>query len=43
MEPDCHPAGFELRVYLTHLEATGRRLWGNAPETRPTPPQDRIH
>jgi UTP pyrophosphatase len=28
MEPDYHQLEFELRVYLTLLEATGQRLWG---------------
>jgi hypothetical protein len=27
MEPDYHQLEFEVRVYLTHLEATGLRLW----------------
>ena len=27
MEPDYHQLEFEVRVYLTHLEATGERLW----------------
>ena len=27
MEPDYHQLEFEVRVYLTHLEATGVRLW----------------
>lgn len=31
MEPAYHQLEFELRVYLTHLEASGARLWGPAP------------
>jgi hypothetical protein len=27
MEPDYHQLEFEVRVYLTHLEHTGQRLW----------------
>jgi predicted metal-dependent hydrolase len=27
MEPQYHQWEFEVRVYLTHLEATGERLW----------------
>jgi UTP pyrophosphatase len=27
MEPDYHQLEFELRVYLTHLDAAGARLW----------------
>jgi predicted metal-dependent hydrolase len=27
MEPDYHQLEFEVRVYLTHLEASGQRLW----------------
>jgi UTP pyrophosphatase len=27
MEPDYHQLEFEVRVYLSHLEATGERLW----------------
>ncbi len=27
MEPNYHQLEFELRVYLTHLDATGTRLW----------------
>ncbi len=27
MEPRYHPLEFEVRVYLTFLEATGHRLW----------------
>lgn len=29
MEPDYHRLEFELRVYLTLLDATGQRLWGS--------------
>lgn len=28
MEPAYHQLEFELRVYLTHLEESGTRLWG---------------
>ncbi len=28
MEPHYHQLEFELRVYLTHLDAQGARLWG---------------
>ncbi len=31
MEPRYHQLEFELRVYLTHLEVSGQRLWENAP------------
>ena len=31
MEPGYHQLEFEVRVYLTHLEATGQRLWSAAP------------
>ena len=27
MEPDYHQLEFEVRVYLTHLDASGERLW----------------
>lgn len=27
MEPAYHQLEFEVRIYLTHLEATGERLW----------------
>ena len=27
IEPDYHQLEFEVRVYLTHLEASGQRLW----------------
>ncbi len=30
MEPAYHQLEFELRVYLTHLEAAGPRLWASA-------------
>lgn len=34
MEPQYHQLEFEVRVYLTHLESGGARLWGaNGPET----------
>ncbi|MFZ4481378.1 MAG: M48 family metallopeptidase [Rhodoferax sp.] len=28
MEPDYHQLEFELRVYLTHMEQSATRLWG---------------
>ena len=28
MEPSYHQLEFDVRLYLTHLEATGTRLWG---------------
>lgn len=31
MEPGYHQLEFELRMYLTHLEIGGKRLWGLAP------------
>lgn len=30
MEPAYHQLEFEVRIYLTHLEATGERLWAAA-------------
>jgi hypothetical protein len=27
MEPSYHQLEFEVRVYLTHLEHSGERLW----------------
>jgi hypothetical protein len=33
MEPSYHQLEFEVRMYLTHMEASGTRLWGqSAPE-----------
>ena len=32
MEPRYHQLEFEVRVYLTHLEVSGARLWGAATE-----------
>jgi predicted metal-dependent hydrolase len=29
MEPDYHQLEFEVRVYLTHLDAGGQRLWSS--------------
>jgi predicted metal-dependent hydrolase len=29
MEPDYHQLEFDLRLYLTHLESGGRRLWSS--------------
>ncbi len=31
MEPCYHQYEFDLRLYLTHLDAGGGRLWGEAP------------
>ncbi|NMM13353.1 MAG: M48 family metallopeptidase [Rhodoferax sp.] len=31
MEPSYHQLEFEVRMYLTHLEVSGTRLWGVAP------------
>ncbi len=31
MEPSYHQLEFELRVYLTHLDAAGARLWAPTP------------
>lgn len=33
MEPDYHQLEFDLRVYLSHLAATGRPLWGTSADT----------
>ena len=30
MEPSYHQLEFEVRMYLTHLDASGTRLWGQA-------------
>ncbi len=35
MEPNYHQLEFELRMYLTHLELSGKRLWG--PEALDSP------
>jgi len=32
MEPTYHQLEFDLRVYLTHLELTGERLWAQHPK-----------
>jgi len=32
MEPAYHQLEFDLRVYLTHLELTGARLWSPSPK-----------
>ncbi len=32
MEPNYHQLEFEVRMYLTHLEASGERLWAPAPQ-----------
>lgn len=39
MEPDYHQLEFDLRVYLTHLDATGRALWTGGADavTSPAP------
>jgi predicted metal-dependent hydrolase len=29
MEPGYHQLEFEVRLYLTHLECSGQRLWGS--------------
>jgi hypothetical protein len=34
MEPSYHQLEFEVRMYLTHLEVSGERLWENTPQTR---------
>ena len=31
MEPSYHQLEFEVRMYLTHMEVSGERLWGLAP------------
>lgn len=31
MEPSYHQIEFEVRIYLTHLDVSGTRLWGAAP------------
>jgi hypothetical protein len=28
MEPHYHQYEFDVRLYLTHMEETGERLWG---------------
>ena len=33
MEPTYHQLEFDVRVYLTHLELTGERLWASTPDT----------
>ena len=38
MEPAYHQLEFEVRVYLTHLEASGTRLWGSPAEAVAAPP-----
>jgi UTP pyrophosphatase len=30
MEPDYHQLEFDLRLYLTHMDASGTRLWSTA-------------
>lgn len=30
MEPSYHQLEFEVRMYLTHMEASGTRLWGQS-------------
>lgn len=36
MEPGYHQLEFEVRVYLSYLEAQGHRLWAQAPSSAPT-------
>ena len=31
MEPQYHQYEFDLRLYLTHVEHSGERLWGGEP------------
>ena len=31
MEPNYHQYEFDLRLYLTHIDVAGERLWGAAP------------
>ncbi len=35
MEPAYHQLEFEVRVYLTHLDSMGQRLWATSAETVP--------
>lgn len=35
MDPDYHQREFDLRLYLTHLDAGGPRLWGKEPDAAP--------
>ncbi len=49
LEPRYHQLEFELRVYLTHLEAAGTRLWAAAPDAalnfmcaEPTPKNETV-
>ncbi len=37
MEPAYHQLEFELRMYLTHVDATATRCWGAATEAAVTP------
>jgi UTP pyrophosphatase len=37
MEPNYHQLEFDVRVYLTHLELTGQRLWANPPAVASLP------
>jgi UTP pyrophosphatase len=39
MAPDYHQLEFDLRLYLTHLDASGERLWGQAPTSPAAPAQ----
>jgi UTP pyrophosphatase len=34
MEPNYHQLEFDLRLYLTHIDASGARLWGQAAAQR---------
>ena len=36
MEPTYHQLEFDVRVYLTHLELTGQRLWAASPSPAPS-------
>jgi len=40
MEPDYHQLEFDLRLCLTHVDATGQALWpmGSMPSTLPAGP-----
>ena len=36
MEPSYHQLEFDVRVYLTHLELTGERLWATTSDAAPS-------
>ena len=42
MEPDYHQLEFDVRMYLTHLEQTGERLWAVAGDVEPSAPADPV-